>query len=154
MSAKSKIQFSVEIDAPVADVFRIMLDHDGYKDWTTAFCDGSYYAGDWAEGAQIRFMSPSGDGMLSEIAEHRHHEFISIRHLGYISQGVPDTDSDSVRAWAPAYENYTFIAAGNGTTLVVDQDVTAEHEQYLLAAWPKALNRLKELCEAPSTPLD
>jgi hypothetical protein len=35
--------------------------------------------------------------------------------------------------------------------MVVDQDVTAEFKPYLQEAWPKALLRLKALCEpAPS----
>ena len=86
--------------------------------------------------------------MVSEIAEHRHNAFTSIRHLGYVVNGVDDTSSASVRAWAPAYENYSFTAVADGTMLVVDQDATPEFEPYLAQAWPKALQRLKALCEA------
>ena len=64
--------------------------------------------------------------MVAEIAESRNNEFISIRHLGYVANGVEDTTSDAIRAWAPAYENYTFSAVPEGTTLVIDLDVTAE----------------------------
>lgn len=88
--------------------------------------------------------------MVAEIAEHRPNEFISIRHLGSISNGVEDTESEAVRAWAPAYENYTFFATPGGTRLVVIQDVTEDFEQYLASAWPKALQQLKVLCEASS----
>ena len=48
--------------------------------------------------------------MVSEIAENKPNEFISIRHLGYIANGIEDTQSEAIRAWAPAYENYTFVA--------------------------------------------
>ncbi len=150
MPTNKRIQFTIDIDAPVPVVFRIMLDHESYKDWTTAFAEGSYYVGSWKQGQKIQFMAPSGDGMVSEIAEHRVNEFTSIRHLGYISKGVEDTQSESIRAWAPAYENYTFVATAEGTRLVVDQDVTQEFEQYVAGAWPKALQRLKILCEAGS----
>ena len=52
-----------------------------------------------------------------------------------------------MRAWAPAFENYTFRSAPEGTTLVVDQDVTADFEDFMQEAWPKAFELLKDLCE-------
>jgi uncharacterized protein YndB with AHSA1/START domain len=143
-----RIQFTVDIAAPVATVFRRMLDPESYRDWTSAFAEGSYYLGSWQQGQKIRFLAPSGEGMVAEIAEHRANEFISIRHLGSIANGVEDTQSEAVRAWAPAYENYTFEATAQGTRLVIDQDVTGDFEQYLSQAWPKALERLKVLCES------
>jgi uncharacterized protein YndB with AHSA1/START domain len=147
MSMNKHMQFAVEITAPVTTVSRIMLDPESYRDWTSAFAEGSYYEGSWEEGQHIRFMAPNGEGMVSEIAEHRANEFISIRHIGSIANGVVDTDSESVRAWAPAYENYTFTATDGGTRVTVDQDVTRDFEAYIAAAWPKALERLKALCE-------
>ena len=150
MPTAKRIRFSVEIAAPVSRVFHLMLDPASYRDWTSPFVEGSYYVGTWKQGQRIRFMSPTGDGMVSEIAEHRPCEFTSIRHLGYIRNGVEDTQSESVRAWAPACENYTFVATPTGTRLVVDQDATADFEQYLSQAWPLALKRLKVLCESGS----
>jgi hypothetical protein len=150
MPANKRIQFTVDIAAPVPVVFRVTLDPDTYRDWTTSFAKGSYFVGTGQKGQKIKFMAPSGDGMLSEIAEHRINEFTSIRHLGFIIKGVEDTESESIRAWAPAYENYTFIATSEGTRLVVDQDVTQEFEQYITQAWPKALHQLKAMCEAHS----
>ncbi len=98
----------------------------------------------------MKFFSPSGDGMLAEIAQNRKNDFISIRHFGYIVNGVEDTTSESVRAWAPAYENYTFIGIPEGTTLVIEMDVFSEWEQHLTEAWPKALALLKQMSEAES----
>ncbi len=94
------------------------------------------------------FLAPNGDGMVSEIAESRSSELISIRHLGFIANGVEDTTSEAIRAWAPAFENYTFLPTQEGTIMVVDQDVTAEWEEYIGQAWPKALGILKTLCES------
>ena len=71
-------------------------------------------------------------------------------HLGYISNGVEDTQSEAVRDWAPAYENYTFTATPAGTRLVIDQDAAQAYEAYLCEAWPRALQRLKALCETAS----
>lgn len=148
MATSKRLQFSTDIAAPVSTVFQTMLDPQSYREWTTPFCEGSYYEGHWRQGEKILFLAPSGDGMVSEIAEHRPNEFTSIRHLGMISQGLEDTQSEAVRAWAPAYENYTFTATPSGTRLVVDQDVTEDFEAYLVEAWPKALQRLKAQCES------
>ena len=147
MPTNKRIQFTIDIDAPVPVVFRIMLDHESYKDWTTAFAEGSYYVGCWQQGQKIKFMAPSGDGMVSEIAEHRVNEFTSIRHLGYISKGVEDTQSESIRAWAPAYENYRFSDAADGCHVVVTLDTASDWELYMLDTYPKALAVLKALCE-------
>lgn len=142
------IQFTITIGAPVQLVFNTMLDPEQYRDWTCAFAEGSYFEGSWQQGEKIKFLSPSGEGMISEIAEHRPCEFISIRHLGMLMNGVEDTQSEAVRAWAPAYENYTFRAVGDCTELVINQDVPAEYEEYMAHAWPLALQRLRTLCEA------
>ena len=147
-----RIEFITTINAPAPTVWRLMLGPEGYKQWASAFAEGCYFEGSWAQGAKIKFLSTSsGDGMISEIDQHRENEFISIRHLGFISNGVEDTASESVRAWAPAYENYTFISAPEGTKLVVELDVPGEWEQYMNEAWPKALALLKQLSEAEDT---
>ena len=148
MSNVKRIQFSTAINAPTAEVWELMLGAESYPRWTKVFAEGSYYEGSWSEGSRIRFLIPSGDGMVAEIAENRPNEFISIRHLGFITNGIEDTKSDSVRAWAPAFENYTFSSVPEGTRLVVEQDVTAEFEQCLTEVWPKALEMLKQICEA------
>ena len=145
------LQFITTINAPVSTVWRLMLGLEGYKRWASAFAEGCYFEGSWEQGAKIKFLSPpSGDGMVSEIAQNRKNEFISIRHLGFTSNGVEDTTSESVRAWAPAYENYTFLSVPEGTNLVIELDVLSDWEQYMTEAWPKALALLKELSETES----
>jgi hypothetical protein len=151
MSSVKRIQFAVTINAPVPTVWRLMIGPESYKRWASAFAEGTYFEGSWEQGAKIKFLSPpSGDGMVAEIAQNRKNEFISIRHVGFLSKGVEDTTSESVRAWAPACENYTFISAPEGTKLVIELDVLGEWEQYMNEAWPKALALLKQLSEAES----
>ena len=141
------LHFSTIILAPVAQVWALMLDREGYEHWTAAFCEGSTFVGSWDEGQAMRFLAPNGDGMVAEIAQNRRHEFVSIRHLGEIVAGVEDTRSDKVRAWAPAYENFAFRPAPGGTEVVVSVDVVPEFETYMNETYPKALARLKALCE-------
>ena len=151
MSSVKRVQFSVAINAPAATVWRHVTSLESYKCWTSAFAEGSRFEGSWEQGSKIRFLAPSGDGMVAEIAASRENEFISIRHLGFIANGVEDTTSETIKAWAPAYENYTFLALPEGTKMVVDQDVSVEWEEYLSQAWPKALVLLKELSESSAS---
>ena len=148
MPLTKRIQFTATIKAPVSVVWRHVTHLESYRQWASAFAEGSCFEGSWETGAKMMFLAPSGDGMVSEIVESKAPAFLSIRHLGFIANGVEDTTSEAVRAWAPAYENYTFLSTTEGTTMVVDQDVAAEWEAYLSQAWPKALEILKELSES------
>jgi uncharacterized protein YndB with AHSA1/START domain len=145
------LHFTIDIAAPVRDVWHTMLDDRTYRIWTAAFMPGSYYEGSWEQGAKIRFLSPGGAGMVAQIAENRPHHFISIRHLGMIDgKGVEDTTSDAVREWAGAHENYSFTGLDDGKTRVaVDMDVGPDYETMMQDTWPKALAELKALCEKP-----
>lgn len=145
------LHFSIEIKAPVARVWNVMLAPDTYSSWTTPFCAGSYYEGSWDKGAQIRFLAPNGDGMDSVIEDNQPHRFISIRHESILHQGTVDTDSEEARKWLPSHENYTFLPRDAGTELRIEMDMGSDaYEQYLLDAWPKALATLKALCEQPA----
>lgn len=147
---KKTLTFSVMIRAARPLVWATVLDAEGYRAWTAAFCEGSYFSGSWEPGAKICFLAPSGDGMVSEIAENRPHEYVSIRHLGEVGNGIEDTASEKVRAWAPAYENYAFADAPGGCTVTVTIDTAAEWEEFMLTTYPKALALLKDVCERKS----
>lgn len=140
------LHFSIRIQALREHVWKRMLEQDGYRQWTSAFCAGSYYEGSWDKGQRIRFLGPDGSGgMTSMIVENRPYEFVSIRHLGEIVGGVDDTSGKS--GWTNALENYTFSTDGDATVVQVDVDTTPEFEKFMTEAWPKALSQLKELCE-------
>jgi hypothetical protein len=147
-----KIHFSTFINAPRQNVWRTMLDDASYREWTSAFNEGSYYVGGWEQGSEIRFLGPdpeTGDegGMYSRIKENRQYEFISIEHLGIIRNGVVDTTSEEVKKWTPAFENYTFRDKDGGTEVSVDMDVADDYKAMFEEKWPKALKSLKELAE-------
>ena len=144
---KKTLSFTVSIAAPRQVVWDTMLGPEGYEAWTAVFAEGSCFKGSWDEGSKIQFLGPDGDGMTAEIAKNRPLEFISIRHLGEISKGVEDTSSEKVKAWAPAYENYTFAETPGGSTVTVSLDTVAEYEKFMLDTYPKALAVLKDLCE-------
>jgi uncharacterized protein YndB with AHSA1/START domain len=141
------LRFSIDIRASRQAVWETMLAPDTYRLWTAEFAPGSYFEGSWDPGARIRFLVPSGQGMVAIVAESRPQEFLSLKHIGYVKDGVEDTDSEMVQSWAPSFENYSLSYAGLATQLRVDVDVTPEFEEYMSGVWPKALAKLKALCE-------
>jgi hypothetical protein len=147
-----KSHFTIHINASPDKVWDTMLGEATYSEWTKVFDPSSRYVGTWDEGHEIRFIGgSSGDtgesGMYSRIKENRLHEFLSIEHLGMIENGVIDTTSEKVKAWLPAFENYTFKAVEGGTELTIDIDTTDEYKSMFEEMWPKALEVLKELSE-------
>lgn len=147
-----KLHFSILINAPKEKVWHAMLDDATYREWTEAFNEGSYYKGDWSEGSKMLFLGPDPktgkeSGMVSRIAENRFGEFLSIEHLGLIMNGVEDTESEEAKKWAPAFENYTFIAKEGGTELIVDMDSEESMAEEFSRMWPDALERLKKIAE-------
>ena len=147
----NKLNFSIVIDAPISKVWETMLGDKTYRIWTEEFAPGSHYVGNWNKDSKILFLGPSNDGklagMVSRIKENKLHEFISIEHLGEIYDGIEDTTSDRVKNWAGALENYTFINKEGKTELVVDMDLNEEFKEMFEGMWPKALQKLKSLCE-------
>ena len=129
-----------------------MLEDKTYREWTTAFNPGSYYKGNWEKGSKILFIGPDPEGggeagMVSVIEENRPYEFISIKHIGVLVNGVEDTTSDFAKKWAPAHENYTFIEKDGGTELSLDMDIAEEEKENMEAMWKEGLKKLKELAE-------
>jgi len=142
-----KITFLTSINAPKEKVWRVMLEDATYRQWTSAFQEGSYAVTDWAANSKALFLTPEGHGMVSRIVAHRPSEFLSIEHLGTVKKGVEDTTSEEVKGWAGAYENYTLKEVNGVSTLTVEMDTTDEFLKFFEDTWPKALNKLKEITE-------
>lgn len=140
-----KIHFQIEIDCPKEKVYSTMIDKDQYSQWTALFNPTSHYEGSWDEGSKILFLGETEDGekggMHSMIAKNKPNEFISIKHIGMLEKGKETKFVDVF------YENYTFEDSGKGTLLKVEMDSEDEWVEYMDSTWPKALQKLKEICE-------
>ncbi|EJO69780.1 SRPBCC domain-containing protein [Leptospira kirschneri] len=145
------IRFSILIDADVKTVWHKMFEDSSYRIWSREFHEGSYYEGSWEKGSEIRFLGPHDgklQGMYSIIRENVPYKFISIEHIGFISDGVIDTESEEVKKWTPAFENYTFQEESDRKTkLIIEMQTIEEHKTMFEEMWPKALKSLKDLCE-------
>lgn len=137
------LHFRIEIDAPADAVWEHMLGDAGYRDWTAAFCEGSYFEGRWESGTDMRFLGPSGEGMRAHIDEARRPEYVSIRHLGELRAGQADGASD----WQGVFERYRLQATGGRTLLEVElTGVPDAYVEMMDTAWPLALARLQARC--------
>jgi uncharacterized protein YndB with AHSA1/START domain len=147
-----KLHFEIVIQASAQHVWEVMLAQDTYMQWTSVFSPGSRYDGSWDQGSKIRFVAPDGNGMASEIAQNIPYRFISVKHLGYVKDGVEDTTSEEAKKWNSAFENYTFSTQGEATKLEIDLEIphsidSKTYKEMFEGMWPKALIKLKELCE-------
>ena len=143
-----KLSFSADINAPSEKVWKVLWNDDSYKKWTSAFYEGSYAETDnWKEGSKVLFLSPEKDGMVSRVAANKPNKFMSFEHLGIVKKGVEDTESDEVKGWAGAKENYTLTEEDGKTNLFIEMDSNDEFKEYFLKTWPLALEKVKELAE-------
>lgn len=145
------LHFEITINAAVEKVYQTMIDEKHYATWTSEFNPTSHYKGSWEKGAKILFLGSDGEGnvggMVSRIKENIPNKFLSIEHLGIVQGTKEITEGPEVEGWAGALENYSFQAVGNQTLLSVDMDSNEAFKSYFMETWPKALQKLKGICE-------
>ncbi len=151
-SSMEKLEFEIEIKASTEAVYSAMLDEEKYREWTSVFNPTSRYEGSWEKGAKIRFIGVDSKGntagMIARIRENIPNKFISIEHIGILNNGEEILSGPEVDGWQGALENYEFISNGNMTTLKVSMDANENFKEYFEETWPKALLRLKQICES------
>lgn len=140
-------QFKTSIQAAPETVWQVLWGKDTYPLWTAPFSEGSRAETDWAKGSKVLFLDSKGDGMIAKIRDVIPNQYMSIEHLGEIYDGKEDTESERVKSWAGAQENYTLRAVNGETELLVDMDMTPEFEKMFTDIWPKALEKVKEIAE-------
>lgn len=146
-----KITYEITISAPPEKVYNTMLNQETYQQWTEAFNPTSRYEGSWDKGSKILFLGTDKDGkvggMVSHIKENIPNKFVSIEHRGEVRGENEITTGANVETWAGSHENYSFKEVNGATQVVVDVDVVPDHKNYFEETWPKALQKLKEICE-------
>ncbi|KAF5084786.1 hypothetical protein DSECCO2_76350 [anaerobic digester metagenome] len=148
------MQFRVSINAPANKVYGFMLGINSkstYEQWTSLFNPTSTYEGSWEKGSKILFIGVDENGekggMVSKIVENITNQFVSIQHYGLLKADKEITEGPEVEKWANGFENYTFEENNGTTTVTVDLDTIEDFLDYMNQTYPKALDKLKELCE-------
>lgn len=149
-----KLQFTISIHAPATRVYDLMLglsQKSTYEQWTSVFNPTSTYGGTWDKGTKILFIGVDENGekagMVSRIAENIPKQFVSIQHDGLFKAGQEITEGPDVEKWANGFENYRFEEVNGTTSLTVELDIVDDFLDYMNRTYPKALDKLKELCE-------
>ena len=148
----SDLRFAMAIDATREKVWNTLLEDATYRERTAPFNPaGSYFKGDWSKGSKMLFIGIDAEtgneagGMFAEIADSRPNEFVSIKHLGELKDGVevPWPNPDQV-----GFENYTLTDIDGGTEVLVEMlNIPDEWTEMMNDMWPKALAKLKEIAE-------
>ncbi len=151
----TNLQFKILINATVTNIYDCMLGINSkstYEQWTALFNPTSTYEGSWDKGSKILFIGVDENGekggMVSRIVENIPNRFVSIQHYGLLKAGEEITEGAEVEKWANGMENYTFEENNETVSVTVDLlNIPEEFIDYMNDAYPKALDKLKEICE-------
>src|SRR5690606_4487628 len=125
---------------------------DTYKLWTAEFNPTSNFEGSWEKGTKIFFTGVNKDGkkegMMGIIEENIPNQYVSIQFKGMVNDGVEVTEGPEIASWLNSHENYSFSENGGITTVTVEVDVLDKWLDYFNETYPKALERLKQICES------
>lgn len=143
-----KLKFNIDIQATKEKVWQTLWNDQSYRQWSKAFCDGSFIVGELKVGNRIHFLAPDGQGMYSDVAELINNEFVSFKHIGMIKENAELPVDDTTKKWTGCYENYNLKESEGKTTLAVSIDSIDEYVDFFNEKFPVALQNIKNLSEA------
>ena len=140
--------YTIGIHASKQKVWETMLAPTSYKEWVNAAWPGSFFEGKWEKGVDLKFISKDGGGTMANLIEHKPYDRIVARHIAVLLRGgAEDRDSDLAKGWVGTLESYTFTEQKGQTQLKVVLNINPEWAAMFNEGWPKALAKLKEICE-------
>jgi uncharacterized protein YndB with AHSA1/START domain len=142
-----RVTFELEIKASPQTVWSKLWDKDNYTLWTDPFCEGSYFTGELIQGSRVHFLSPTGEGMYSDVAFLIENKLMMFKHIGVVKDLKELPLDEETETWTGSYENYRLSEIPTGTKLIVEVDTIADYKAYMEEKFPLALQRLREVCE-------
>ncbi|MGK6340691.1 SRPBCC domain-containing protein [Chryseobacterium sp. DT-3] len=137
-----KLFFEIKIDAPPEKVWDVLWSDMTYRQWTTAFTEGSFYMGTFEEGSIIKFFDPNNNGMYSRVEKNIPNKEMKFLHLGEIYDGV-----EAEQDWGEAIEGYILEETPTGTILKIEIQTPEEFKDFFEEKFPNALGIVKNLSE-------
>lgn len=137
-----KLHFDIQINAEAEKVWSVLWDDFSFRQWTSAFTEGSFYQGNLKENEIIKFLDPQNNGMFSKIVALIPNQEIKFLHLGEIYNGV-----EAPQNWGEATEKYTLTEDENTTHLKVEIQTLEQFKSFFEEKFPDALSNVKHLSE-------
>lgn len=136
------LEYNIEIDATPEKVWSVLWDDLSYRQWTSAFTEGSFYIGTWKEDSLMKFFDPNNNGMYSRVLKNDPNKEMSFIHLGEIYDGV-----EVPQDWGNAIESYILEETETGTKLTAKINSSEEFKGFFEDKFPRALQNVKNLSE-------
>jgi hypothetical protein len=142
----------VKIMASRENIWEAIISEEDFVDWCSAFCEGSYFEGDWSVGSRMKFLGPSPEdgregGMISEVVEHKSGHVLRLRAAGVIEDGQERFEGDDVDPWKGNREEYVLVGESDPFELQIYAEAPQSMYDFFDSAWEKAVTRIKELAE-------
>ncbi|MDQ0064355.1 SRPBCC domain-containing protein [Chryseobacterium lathyri] len=137
-----KLFFEIQIEAPPEKVWDVLWSDMTYRQWTTAFTEGSFYMGTFEEGSIMKFFDPNNNGMYSRVEKNIANKEMKFLHLGEIYDGV-----ETEQNWGEATERYILEEIPTGTILKIEIQTPEEFKDFFEEKFPNALGIVKNLSE-------
>ncbi|OCA79441.1 ATPase [Chryseobacterium contaminans] len=137
-----QLSYEIEINAEPEKVWSVLWSDITYRQWTTAFTEGSFYEGALEENSIVKFLDPKNNGMYSKVIKVIPNEEITFLHLGEIYEGI-----EVAQEWGDATEAYFLEENEEGTLLRTVINTPAEFKTFFEEKFPKAMNIVKHLSE-------
>ena len=137
-----KLEYKIQVLASPDKVWSVLWGEITYRQWTTAFTEGSFFIGNFEEGSIMKFMDPKDNGMFSRVTKNVTNETMTFRHLGEIYDGV-----EVPQDWGDATETYTLEETEEETILKATIKSSPEFKDFFEEKFPAALQNVKNLAE-------
>ncbi len=142
-----RLVFKQEINASAIKVWEVMWNKETYGKWTLPFCEGTYFEGEMEMGNRIHFLTPSGEGMYSDIGYLVKDKLVIFSHIGNLAnfKEMP-LDVESER-WTGSFEIYKLEEKDGTTTVTAEIDCVEKYISHMEKTFPLALQELKKISE-------
>lgn len=136
------LEYTIQINATPEKVWTVLWDDFSYRQWTSAFTEGSFYMGTWEQDSIVKFFDPNNNGMYSRVLKNDPNKEMTFLHLGEIYDGV-----EVPQDWGDATESYILEETEDGTKLTAKINTSEEFKSFFEDKFPNALQNVKNLAE-------
>jgi len=142
-----RLVFEIDIKTTPSLLWQKLWHSGKYTRWTEPFCEGSFIDGKLALGERVHFLTPSGDGMYSDITFFKENELVVFSHIGNVENKKEISPDYKTERWTGSFESYRLLPKGDITTLKVEVDTVENYIDHMKTNFPLALQHLKEMAE-------